>query len=239
MCGRTTLVDPDGIEQAIYGWTRRFVPSDWRPRYNLNPREPIPVVHIDPESGERVLRAMHWNLIPGSARSAAEAAAFDKSYATFNARMETAATAPAFEMPWRRRRGLVVVDGIIEWLGDRGRKIPYWIRRKDRKAFAMAGLWDRVHDAHAGGNHEDDLWSCTVVVGPPDDWFGRYHNRMPRLLAPEFFDAWLDPKLADAVRVTRLLQQARYDSADVLEAVPISTKVNNPKYDEPDCLVTP
>jgi hypothetical protein len=44
MCGRATVVNRDGIQEKVYGFTRRFLPSDWGPRYNLNPRETIPIV---------------------------------------------------------------------------------------------------------------------------------------------------------------------------------------------------
>src|ERR1700731_1968541 len=64
MCGRATVINPDGITEKVYGFTRKFVPSDWKPRYNLNPHEDIPAVYYDPFLKERVLRTMHWNLIP-------------------------------------------------------------------------------------------------------------------------------------------------------------------------------
>ena len=40
MCGRATVINPDGITEKFYGYTKKFVPSDWKPRYNLNPRGP-------------------------------------------------------------------------------------------------------------------------------------------------------------------------------------------------------
>jgi putative SOS response-associated peptidase YedK len=64
MCGRATVINPDGITEKLYGYTKKFVPSDWKPRYNLNPHEDIPAVYFDPFLKERVLRTMHWNLIP-------------------------------------------------------------------------------------------------------------------------------------------------------------------------------
>jgi hypothetical protein len=56
MCGRATVINPDGITEKLYGFTRKFVPSDWEPRYNLNPHEDIPAVYYDPFLKERVLR---------------------------------------------------------------------------------------------------------------------------------------------------------------------------------------
>src|SRR5436853_74228 len=55
MCGRATVVNPDGITEKLYGYTKKFTPSDFRPRYNLNPREEIPAVYYDPFLRQRVL----------------------------------------------------------------------------------------------------------------------------------------------------------------------------------------
>jgi putative SOS response-associated peptidase YedK len=164
MCGRATVVNPDGIVEKVYGFTTKFVPKDWKPRYNLNPHEDIPAVYYDPFLRERVLRTMHWNLIPSKLESREKVVAFDSQYSTFNARIETAASAPTFQQSWRTQRCLVVVDGIIEWVGAKGRKTPHLIRHKDRIPFAMAGLWSRWQDT-AG----EELWSCTVIVKDADD----------------------------------------------------------------------
>lgn len=232
MCGRATVVDPNGIEQRFYGFSRRFVPSDWKPRYNLNPREDIPVVHLDPETGERALRPMHWNLVPGHLQSREQIRAFDSQYSTFNAKIERVATAPTFRASWRKQRCLVVADGIIEWVGAKGAKIPHLIRSRGGGSFAMAGLW-----SHWRGESEDeDLWSCTVVIGPCDDWYSRFHYRMAYLLRPESYDRWLDPDLTDPDAVRDLLEEQRFPLADEMEALPLSKRVNNPRYDEPDCL---
>src|SRR5215210_6103505 len=96
MCGRATVVNPDGIVEKVYGYTSRFVPSDWRPRYNVNPHQPIPVVYYDPFLKQRALRLMHWNLIPSRLATRADVDSFDSTYSTFNARIESVATAPTF-----------------------------------------------------------------------------------------------------------------------------------------------
>src|SRR6266550_1831513 len=157
MCGRATVINPDGITEKLYGYTRKFVPHDWKPRYNLNPHEDIPAVYYDPFLSERALRTMHWNLIPSKLESRHNVVEFDSQYSTFNARIETVASAPTFEQSWRTQRCLVVVDGIIEWVGEKRRKIPHLIRHKDRIPFAMAGLWSRWRDSVS----DEEMWSCT------------------------------------------------------------------------------
>jgi putative SOS response-associated peptidase YedK len=140
MCGRATVVNPDGITEKVYGFTRKFVPSDWKPRYNVTPHQEIPVVYFDPFLKQRALRLMHWNFIPARLTSRAKVTEFDSHYSTFNARIESAASAPTFSDAWRTQRCLVVIDGMIEWVGDKRHRVPHLIRRRDSASFALAGV---------------------------------------------------------------------------------------------------
>lgn len=230
MCGRATVINPDGITEKLYGYTRKFVPTDWKPRYNLNPHEDIPAVYYDPFLKERVLRTMHWNLIPSKLESREKVVEFDSQYSTFNARIETVASAPTFEQAWRSQRCLVVVDGIVEWVGKKGRKVPHLIRHRDRIPFAMAGLWSRWRDGVSG----EELWSSTVIVKDADEWYSRFHDRMAVLLASESYDEWLDPQRRSGQM--ELLNKSAYHKDGELEYFPISTLVNNARNDSADCL---
>lgn len=230
MCGRATVVNPDGITEKLYGFTRKFVPSDWKPRYNLNPHEDIPSVYFDPFLKERVLRTMHWNLIPSKLESRDKVVEFDSQYSTFNARIESVATAPTFRQPWRSQRCLVVVDGIIEWVGEKKRKIPHLIRHRDRIPFAMAGLWSRWRDGAEG----EELWSCTIIVKDADDWYKRFHDRMAVVLPPDSYDEWLDPTRKRGQ--LELLAKSAYHTDGELEFYPVSMLVNNPRNDSAECL---
>jgi putative SOS response-associated peptidase YedK len=230
MCGRATVINPDGITEKVYGFTRKFVPSDWKPRYNLNPHEDIPAIYYDPFLREKVLRTMHWNLIPSKLESRDKVVAFDSQYSTFNARIETVESAPTFQQSWRSQRCLVVVDGIIEWVGEKRNKIPHLIRHKDRIPFAMAGLWSRWMDGASG----EELWSCTVIVKDSDDWYRRFHDRMAVLLAPESHEQWLDPERTRGQ--LDLLRSSAYHKDGELEFFPISKLVNNARNDSSEVL---
>jgi putative SOS response-associated peptidase YedK len=230
MCGRATVINPDGITEKLYGYTKKFAPSDWKPRYNLNPREEIPAIYYDPFLKQRVLRTMHWNFIPSKLADRQRVDEFDSHYSTFNARIESVASAPTFEQAWRTQRCLVVIDGIIEWLGEKRPKIPHLIRRHDGASFVMAGLWNRWQDRKTN----EEIWSCTVIVKDADDWYARFHDRMAVLLGPDFYDSWLDPSLKDGQ--LDLLGDSAYHRRGDLEYFPISTLVNNPSYDGADCV---
>ena len=230
MCGRATVVNPDGITEKLYGYTKKLTPSDWKARYNLNPREEIPAVYYDPFLHQRVLRTMHWNLIPSRLATRDRVREFDSHYSAFNARIETVASTPTFQQAWRSQRCLVVVDGIIEWVGEKRHKLPHLIRHRDGVPFAMAGLWNRWHDWKSG----EEIWSCTVIVKDADEWYTRFHDRMAVLLAPDTYDEWLNPERKRGQ--LDLLKNSAYHEDGELEYFPISRLVNNPGYDAPDCL---
>jgi putative SOS response-associated peptidase YedK len=229
MCGRATVVNPDGITEKVYGFTRKFVPSDWKPRYNVSPHQEIPVVYYDPFLKQRTLRLMHWNLVPSKLSSRVKVNEFDSRYSTFNARIESAASAPTFSDVWRTQRCLVVIDGMIEWVGGKRNRIPHLIRRRDADTFALAGLWSRW-----AASENDELWSCTVLVRDADAWYSRFHDRMASLISSVAYDEWTDPSRTTGQ--LELLQKEPYANNEEFESFPISRRVNSPRYDAPDCI---
>ena len=58
-----------------------------------------------------------------------------------------------------------------------------------------------------------------------DDVMAKLHNRMPVILEPADYDAWLDPASGGA-------ELLRPCPEEWLEAVPISTRVNSPGNDD-------
>ncbi len=61
------------------------------------------------------------------------------------------------------------------------------------------------------------------------------HNRMPVILRARDYAAWLDPAMTDPENAQALL---RPYSPDEMEAFAVSTRVNSPSNDVPEC-VTP
>ena len=59
------------------------------------------------------------------------------------------------------------------------------------------------------------------------------HDRMPLILDPADFDRWLDPEYQSVEGLTPLLVPY---PAGAMEAVAVSTLVNSPKTDGPECL---
>ena len=81
---------------------------------------------------------------------------------------------------------------------------------------------------------EGRLLSFTVITTEATDDVGRIHDRMPMLVEPETFGAWLDPALTDPDEVRSLLRPA---AAGRLESFPVSTAVNKVANNGPELVV--
>ena len=126
-------------------------------------------------------------------------------------------------MPW------FVADGFYEWQKAGKAKQPYFIRLKNDKpfAFAFAGLAEHWHRG------EQVIDSCTLITTDPNELMADIHDRMPVILSPDDYDLWLDPEFQDKEKLQALL---RPYPEDELTAYPVSTTVNNPKNESPECI---
>ncbi|MBW3539706.1 MAG: SOS response-associated peptidase [Planctomycetes bacterium] len=218
MCGRFNLRTPTAQLVEIFGVGD--VPR-MEARYNIAPTQPIAVVRI--ENGRRRLALVHWGLIPSWADDP------KIGNRMINARAETAATKPAFRSAFKRRRCLVPADGFYEWKKTAGsRKQPYHLTTRDGRPFAMAGLWECWN-----GKEGDQIESCTILTTAANELVRPLHDRMPVILPPPAWEHWLDPEVEDADELQGLLASL---PPDQMQAVPVSTAVNNPKHDTPQCL---
>lgn len=230
MCGRFTLRTPESV--LVEQFRVDSIPP-LSPRYNIAPTQEVGTVRA-PQPAQREFVWMSWGLVPRWAK--------DPSIASqmINARAETAAEKPAFRDAFRRRRCLIIADGFYEWKKTSGRiKQPYYIRMKDDRPFAFAGLWERwgggaTSDAGNDARHEPrQLESCTILTTHANDLLADLHDRMPVILGPADYDRWLDAGTTDPEALKYLLEP--YPS-DELIAEPVSTRVNNVKHDDADCI---
>ncbi len=219
MCGRFSQGTPADILAQLFQLAD--IPS-WTPRYNISPTQLVPTVVVTSEHPSRQFRAWRWGLIPSWAK--------DPSIGSrmINAQAETASTNPAFRAAFRRRRCLMLADGFYEWQQLGRRKQPFHVRMRDGTPFAFAGLWE-----HWKGPDGAAIDSCTLLTTEPNDLIRTFHHRMPVILDPKEYDLWLDPGIQEPQRLQPLL---RPYSSEVLAAYPVSTRVNNPANDTPDCI---
>ncbi len=219
MCGRFSLITSG--ETIAEQFQLPEVPS-LPPRYNIAPTQPVAAVRQSPGNGARELALLRWGLVPFWSKDPNIGARM------INARSETVAHKPAFRAAFRQRRCLVLADGFYEWQRREGGKQPFYIRLRDERPFAFAGLWE-----HWQGPDETTIDSCTVLTTEPNDVIRPVHNRMPVILAPEDYDLWLDPHIQEPEMLQPLLRP--YPFQDMI-AYPIGTWVNNPKHDGRRCI---
>lgn len=218
MCGRFTLrTSPQRIAQTFL----TLVP-ELRPRYNIAPSQPVAAVRLDATRHERELVSFRWGLIPSWADDP------KIGYRTINARAETVATKPSFRRAFQKRRCLIVADGFYEWKRNGRGKQPFFIHKRDDGPFAFAGLWE----SWRGGGGET-IESCTLIVTSANPLMEPIHDRMPVILSPDEYDLWLDAEFENRAKLEEML---RPYPGDDLEAYPVSTLVNKPQNDAPQCV---
>lgn len=216
MCGRYTLrLTPSELAEFF----DLFRQPEFGPRYNIAPTQQVAVIRQS--DGNRELSEMRWGLIPSWAK--------DEKIGSrmINARSETAAEKPSFRAAFRRRRCLIPADGFFEWQKVEGGKQPYLIGLLNDRPFAFAGLWERWE--HPQG---DAIESCTILTTTPNELLADIHDRMPVILSDDAYDPWLDPT-CDPDALQELLTPY---PPDELQMTPVSTVVNNPRNDVPECV---
>lgn len=163
--------------------------QDPEPAYNIAPSQNAWVILA--RDGQAVAERLRWGLVPGWAKDT------KIGYRTINARLETAATKPAFRAAWKARRCLVIATGYYEWRTEDGVKQPYWIH-PEPGLMLFAGLWERNEQVAA-----EPLQSFSILTRDAEGEIAQLHDRMPLALQPEVLGDWLtgDAETAGAVAV--------------------------------------
>ena len=145
-----------------------------------------------------------------------------------NARAESVATARAFAPSFARRRCLVPADGWYEWrqLAPR-QKQAYFMTPRDGGVLAFAGLWT------VSGSDEERIVSCCVVTTAAPGEFSLVHDRMPLLLPPQRWAAWLGTATGPGPDPAALLAPPSAEYLATLEIRPVGPEVGNVANDGP------
>jgi putative SOS response-associated peptidase YedK len=220
MCARFQFAPPED-------WVEEFGLADAPdvpPRYNIAPTQDVLAVRRQ-RTGSRQARLFRWGLVPYWAEDPA------MGNRLINARAESVATRAAFREPFKQRRCLVPAQGFYEWKKFGRAREPWLVRMKGGATFAFAGLWDRW--AGAGNTIE----SCALVTTAANPLVAPIHGRMPVLLDRKSYDLWLDPEASEDDLRTLLAPFP----AEVMEAFPVSPRVNGTAVDDADLArpVTP
>jgi putative SOS response-associated peptidase YedK len=215
MCGRFVSASPPD-EIAAYFSAEEQPAEALEANWNVAPTSDVYVV-LD-GGGVRRVTTRHWGLVPFWAKD------IKVGNRMINARAETVATSGAFKRAFAKRRCLIPADGFYEWqrLPGKKNKQPYFIHRPDDEPFAFAGLWEvwRPKD----DEDAEPLRSTTIITTTANEEMARIHDRMPVILPPSAWDAWLDPEHDDLEALGQLLVPAP-PALTLLR--PVSTDVNN------------
>ena len=195
-------------------------PIDLPIRYNIAPTQLAPVVRTTPEGG-RAVHMLRWGLVPSWAKELAI------GNSMINARGETIATKPAFRAAFKRRRCIVPASGFYEWkkCEETKAKQPFYITASDQSPLMLGGLWESWTSPDG-----EIIRTFTIITTTPNEMMAVIHDRMPVILDPSDIDTWLDPEVEDAGDLVRPFP------AELMLASPVSTRVNSPRNDSPDCI---
>ena len=207
MCGRyaSSRKPEDLVEE--FEVDANMVKESLQPDYNVAPTKDVYAVmdrvpRDAPKdtAAERRLPRVRWGLVPSWAKDIAI------GNRMINARIETLAEKPAFKRALAKRRCLLPADGYYEWypteqIGKSGKplKQPFFIRPEDGGVLAMAGLYEIWRNKEVADPDEPGAFALdrTVITTTAEDALGHIHDRMPMLVEPERYDAWLDASVDD------------------------------------------
>lgn len=168
--------------------------AEWVPSWNVRPTTMQPIVRLG-ESGAREIALARWWFVPRWHRKSLK----EWKATTFNARFETAASAPTFRASWKDRRCLVPAAGWYEWTGAKGHRTPWHFSiETNARAFCFAGLWDRTK--LADGRLLD---SFAILTTEPNEMAAKIHSRMPVVLDPDAHDGWLKAEMDAPVHIIK------------------------------------
>jgi len=189
MCGRYTNHATWADVHAFTSPLAVATPAeDPEPAYNIAPSQNAWVILM--RDGEAVAERLRWGLVPAWAKDT------KIGYRTINARVETAATKPAFRTAWKTRRCLVIATGYYEWRTEDGVKQPYWIHPTSG-LMLFAGLWE--HNTRVAA---EPLDSFTILTRDAEGDITALHERMPLSLESSVLAEWLSGSVDTAGAIT-------------------------------------
>lgn len=219
MCGRYGFGNPARLGTLPFGAPLPALVAS----YNIAPTRDVPLVRAVDDARDAVMA--RWGLVPFWAD--------DPSIGNrlANARGDTVASKPSFRAAFKQRRGLMPADLFYEWQIITGQKVkqPWCIRLPDDAPFAFGAIWERWTPKHDPG--AEPLVTCAVITTEPNAVMQRIHDRMPVIVAPADYDAWLDPRTSAAAA-----QSLVKPYAGEMVAWPVSTRVNSPRANDVECI---
>lgn len=184
-------------------------------RFNIVPSQHAPVGLA--RDGGRHIESLRWGLVP---RWRGHGGSRGRGPAITSAPVEAVAGIPQLRDAFKRQRCLVLADGCYAW---RELKQPIWYHPEPRHVIAFAGVWER-------GESEDDPSCFALLLGPPV--VTRVRDAMPIVIAPNDYDAWLEPK----VKPEQAMELLVSSPSAGWRADAVSTRMREAENDDDACI---
>ena len=216
MCGRFAMPVPISKIALAFEVDHNYCQA--QPGYNIAPGRKIAAIVHD---SSRRLVSLKWGLVPSWAKDPAS------GYKMINARAETIHEKPSFKKPFQKNRCLIIAAGFFEWQKTDNEKKPFYIKIKTNDLFCLAGLYDVWH---APDNTRLD--TCTIITTSAAPSLRPIHDRMPVIVKPEDQPLWLD----NTAKQAHLLSLFKPYPDNDLDFYQVSSRVNSPQNDSPECI---
>ena len=130
-----------------------------------------------------------------------------------------------FRGAFAKRRCIVPAAAFYEWKATPDGKIPHAIARLDGDPLAFAGIWEGWRSPEG-----DVIRSYAILTTTANAEMSALHERMPVILAPEDWPAWLGEQPGDPAT---MLHPA---PPGILRIWPVDKRVGNVRNDGPELL---
>lgn len=202
MCNKARY--KDGAQAAFPKWEFRQIRIDPPSRFVVHPSQPMPVVTV--KNGEPEISMMDFGFPTKRGRQ-------------LMARSETVESLKSFKDAFASRRCLIIANGFFDNLDMGAFRQPWHIHLRDDRFMCFAGLW------RTDG-------SFTIISTRANPVVARVIDRMPAILDPSMWQAWLDHSTPEKTLKSMLQPYA----AEEMEAYPVTRAVNKPGFDSPEAI---
>ena len=213
MCGRFAQIREE--EELMKSLSVNSSDVNVETSYNITPGQEISVVHQ--QEGRRILDSRRWGLIPFWYK--------EKGRGMINARAETVTQKPSFRHAFSKRRCLVPANGFYEWKKKDQGKEP-WFISSSSDSLVFAGIWEQWCSPEG-----ITLKSCAILTCDANELMAPIHHRMPVIFEEKERNIWLDENHPE--RLKMILKPC---PSELLQAWPVSLRVNRPVFNSPECF---
>ena len=216
MCGRKTLSMSKRqiIEQLMVD---EWQVEDYTPSYNIAPTQNSVV--LVQERGYNIVRSMRWGLIPAWSKNELYGSKM------INARSETVTTKSSFKNLIPKNRCIVLSDGYYEWKQSGGRKVPFFIQKKDGGLMLFAGLWT------TWSMSSKKVFTYTILTRKAQENISAIHYRMPASIDKSKAELWINLENEFSE-----VEQELTDTNEMLNYYQVSDFVNKPSNNSVACI---